>query len=183
MMSSSNYRYYHPACKPSLWAILLAALLFGAGVLGLLFFSVFGAWTLLHDRDCGLFWLLMICVLVSGLMTLFGRGCFDMWRHRKQIDECFIAFTDTAFVYQDYDYVQGEIVRKDIPLSALRRFEFIITPSGPDVPDTWEVHVHYEDAAGQPQRLELGYFDYQTTDSLPDTLTREWQSLKGRSPF
>lgn len=142
-------------------------------------FVVGGAIIIVRDRDLDLLWPLLVGIVVSLFMASFWSAARDLWHRRKHITDCFIAFTDDAFVYQDYDF-ERVLARKVIPLTSIHGFEYVCIPShDPDVPDSHEIHVHFTGAGGKHEVLKLGYFDYKLSSPC-DTLNDELAQLKSK---
>jgi len=179
-MNFSSYRFFHPARKTPLVAIVAVSLMYYlVWIAGLIVFPIAFFIVLWRDRDWGLWWVLPVILLGTLLLLAILQWGPAEWRRRKVIPECFVAFTPEHFVHQEYDDERKEVLRTTIPLKNLREFEYVRTPGGAEWPDTHEVVVHYVDDTGQPATLTLSFFDYETTGPLDEVLTQEWQALQG----
>lgn len=159
----SFYRFRHQERIPTYWGSLIPGVIFALAFLCMFLLFV------LFLRDIRLLgWGILVPVI--GGMFLFGylfnqvrKGLSDVRCHRQNISDCFIAFTDRAFVHQTYDDQQGSIVRREIPLANLIGFYHEVVPI--DFP--LEIHFSTEKVPWYKRALMALKEAYFVSDAVP----------------
>lgn len=152
--------------------MLLTGTLGGLGVIGLLvmWFGALNIW--LIDRDLRLSAILLAAGLGMGFMGwLFGGAARSFWRERKRRDGLYIAITPHDLIYQFYDIILSDDLRRVvIPRARIFRLDFVTYPGGADSPATEMIQVWYRQPDGQNEVLEIPYFFADTPKDLYRTL-------------